>query len=99
MKNIVFTIETSYSQEKYFLTVDENESITLQIWDAMAKICFCDAFEIIDYKEVSTEYVEERNVLISEYEAKYEPVEEAFCSGFMVTLDALKRDIEWRKGK
>ena len=99
MKNIIFTIKTSYSTENYFLTVDENESITLQIWDAMAKICFCDAFEIVSLEEVSDEYVTERNSLISEYEAKYEPIEEAFCSGFMVTLGALKRDIEWRKGK
>ena len=99
MKNIIFTIETSYSQENYFLTVDENESITLQIWDAMAKICFCDAFEIVSWEEVSDEYVTERNSLISEYEAKYEPVEEAFCSGFMVTLETLKDDIKWREKK
>ena len=99
MKNIIFTIKTAYSTESYFLTVNENQSIELQIDNALAEICFCDAYEITGWKEVTESYTTERNILISEYEAKYEGIEDAFCSGNMVTLETLKSDIEWREGR
>ena len=95
--NIIFTIQTAYSTEDYFLTVTNSHSIELQIDEALANICYCDAYEIISYKEVNQEYVTQRDSLIKEYEAKYEPIIEAFCSGDMVTLETLKADIEWRE--
>lgn len=55
MKNIIFIIKTEYSEEKYFLEVDENDSIELQVDDALAEICYCDAYEIVSYKEVNAE--------------------------------------------
>ena len=97
--NIVFTIKTSYSEENYFLTVNESESIEFQIDNALAEICFCDAYEIVSYEEVTEEYINKRNKLISEYEKIYEPIEEAFCSGHFVALETLESDIEWRKNK
>ena len=99
MKHIIFTIKTAYSEESYFLTVDKNHSIELQIDDALAKNCYCDAYEIISYKEATTEYINERNSLIAEYETKYEAISEAFCNGDLVTLESLKDDIAWRESK
>lgn len=99
MKNILFTIVTSYSQEEYFLTVNESESIEIQVYNALAERCFCDDYEIIFVNEVTDEYVEERNNLIAEYEAKYEPVDEAFPNGNLTTLETLKNDIKWRENK
>lgn len=97
--NIVFTIKTSYSEENYFLTVDKNKSIEMQIDEALAEICFCDAYEIVSYKEATEEYMKKRNELIAEYEKIYEPIEEAFCSGHFVTLETLKDDIKWRESR
>ena len=99
MKNILFTIVKSYSQEEYFLEVNKNESIEIQVYNALAERCFCDDYEIISVKEVTDEYVRERNKLIAEYETKYEPIDEAFCNGKLTTLETLKDNIEWRKGK
>lgn len=99
MKNIIFTIATSYSQEEYFLTVNESESIEIQVYNALAERCFCDDYEIISVKEVTEEYVRERNNLIAEYEKKYEPIDEAFCNGKLVTLETLKDDIKWRESR
>lgn len=99
MKNIIFTIATSYSQEEYFLTVNESESIEIQVYNALAERCFCDDYEIVSVKEVTDEYVEERNNLIAEYETKYELVDEAFCNGKLVTLETLKDDIKWRESR
>ena len=98
MKHIVFIIKTSYSEEDYFLEVNENDSIELQIDNALSEICFCDAYEIISYKEVSKEYVEARNSLMEKYEKLFsETVEDAFCSWKFTTLEAIEKDMEWRK--
>lgn len=98
MKNIIFTIKTEYSTENYFLEVNENDSIELQIDNALAEICFCDAYEIVSYKEVSEDYIEERNALMEEYKRLFnETVEEAFCGGKYTTLEAIKKDMDWRK--
>lgn len=94
MRNIVFTIKTAYSEESFFTGVNENRSIELQMDDALADICFCDAYEIVSYMEVNQDYVEKRNILISEYENLFgETVEEAFCSGKYTTLEAIENSI------
>lgn len=46
MKNILFTIKTAYSEENYFLKANEKQPIESQIDNALAEICFCDAYEI-----------------------------------------------------
>ena len=65
MKNILFTIKTAYSEENYFLKANEEQPIESQIDNALAEICFCDAYEIISYKEVPNEYVEQRGRLLA----------------------------------
>lgn len=100
MKNIIFTIKTAYSEENYFLEVNENDSIEFQIDNALAEICFCDDYEIVSFKEISEDYTEERNTLLSEYEKLFgEAVEDAFCSGKYTTLEAIEKDMDWRKSK
>ena len=69
MKHIIFTIETAYSVENYFLEVNENDSIELQIDDALAEICFCDAYEIVSYKEVDDDYYIKRLAVKTAYDA------------------------------
>lgn len=100
MKNIIFTIKTAYSEENYFLKVNENDSIEFQIDNALAEICFCDDYEIVSFKEISEDYTEERNTLLSEYKKLFgEAVEDAFCSGKYTTLEAIEKDMDWRKRK
>ena len=97
MKNIIFTIKTSYSKENYFLVVDENENIEIQIFNEMTDICFCDDYKIVGYKEVNQEYVTERNNAIAKYEKLFSGlVEDNFCSGQYTTLEAIQEDIKWR---
>ena len=98
MKHIIFTIKTAYSEENYFLEVNENDSIELQIDDALAEICFCDAYEIVSYKEVDNDYYIKRLAVKTAYETLFnESIEEAFCSGKYTTLEAIEKDMEWRK--
>lgn len=96
MKNIVFVVKTSDYKEKFFLSVNEEHSIELQVDMALAGIGYCDAYEIILYADVTEEYVKERNRLISIFEKKYESINEAFCNRNLVTLGQLKSEIKWR---
>lgn len=97
MKNIVFEINTSSGKEKFFLPVNERHSINLQIDMALAEICYCDAYEIVSYTEVTEEYVRERIRLIASFEKMCEPISEAFCNGNLVTLGQLKSEMKWRR--
>lgn len=72
----------------------ESELIEFQINNALAERCFCDNCEIVSVKKVTDEYVEECNNLIAEYEAKYEPIGEAFPNGKLTTLKTLRNDIK-----
>ena len=100
MKHIIFTIKTAYGEENYFLTVNENNSIDLQIDNALAEICYCDAYEIVGYKEVDNDYYIKRLAVKTAYETLFnEKVEDAFCSGKYTTLEAIEKDIEWRKNQ
>lgn len=95
MKNILFTIKTAYSEENYFLKANEEQPMESQIDNALAEICFCDAYEIISYKEVSNEYVEQRGSLIKEYEKlSKESFEDAFISLKYATLEVIQSEIE-----
>ena len=97
MKNMIIEIKTAYCNEKYFLPVNKNKSIEVQIDMALADYGYCDAYEIIAYKEVTEEYIKERNKIIVEYEEKYEPIEDAFCCGTLATLESIKEDMKWRE--
>ena len=84
MKNILFTIKTAYSEENYFLKANEEQPIESQIDNALAEICFCDAYEIISYKEVSNEYEKFSN----------ESVEDTFMNWKYATLEVIQSEIE-----
>lgn len=96
MKNIIFTIKTSYSEGDYFLTVDEGASIEAQIYDAMAAISFCDDYEIASYKEVDDAYAISRKELFDCYSSVYgTTVEDDYCSGTYTTREAVIRDMHY----
>ena len=96
-KSIIFTIRTAYSEETYFLTVNDSHSIESQIDDALADICFCDDYVIASWKEVSQEYVKARERLMEEYKKLFnESVEDALMGRKYTTLEAIARDIRWR---
>lgn len=88
MKNIIFTIKTNYSEEDYFLALESENNIECQIDDALANICFCDAYEIINIKEVSNDYIEKRDKTIK----KYREVFKEYPHKYM-TLEAIEGDI------
>ena len=95
MKNILFTIKTAYSEENYFLNANEEQPIESQIENALAEICFCDAYEIISYKEVSNEYGEQRETIIKEYDKfSNESVEDTFMNWKYATLEVIQSEIE-----
>ena len=99
-RTIIFTIKTAYSHESYFLAVNENNLLETQIDDALASICYCDAYEIENYKEVSKKYVTRRNKLKRKYKKLFhESVNDAFPSGKFATISAIKADISWRKSQ
>ena len=97
MNNIEFTIKNAYGMETYFMKASAENSIEMQIDDALAEVCYCDAYELIRYRRVSKRYVKERKRLIKEYERKYGNIEEEFPSGKYTSLKAIRDDIEWRK--
>ena len=64
-KSIVFTIKTAYSREKYFLELEENTEKPWDIKDQIetaliSKMCFCDAYDLVRYKEVDEKYIAKR---------------------------------------
>ena len=96
MKNIIFTINSSCGKQQFFLVADDSASIEMQIHDALADICFCDAYEVISYEETDEAYTESRRQLIELYESVCEnTVEEAFCSGSYTTKEAILIDLCW----
>ena len=96
MKNIIFKIKTEYSLETYFLVVNENKLIETQIDDALASIGYCDAYEIENYKK----YAARRNKFLKKYKKLFqESVEDAFPSGKLTSIGAIKADISWRKSQ
>ena len=92
MTGIEFTIVTAYSREKYFAMINAEESIEEQIRELLSDMCFCDSYRIIEFHEVSDDYVRERKNLIAEYERLHGvgSIEDDFCHGKHVTLNALK---------
>lgn len=96
---IIFTIETSYSEERYFLEVDEREFSTLQIHDCLAKMGFCDAYEITGIEDVSTEYMEERKELLAKCESYGEKLQDVYIPFKYCTNETLKDAIEWASEK
>lgn len=64
MTGIEFTIVTAYSKEKYFAMISAEESIEEQIRKLLSDMCFCDEYRIVEFHEVSEDYISERKKLI-----------------------------------
>lgn len=103
-KSIVFTIKTSYSVESYFLPLKNGEEKPWEIknaidWMLEGEICFCDAYDIVKYKEVDEKYIAKREKAIKELESIInDTCEEYFCCGEeFVTLEALRDAIRYEK--
>lgn len=103
-KSIVFTIKTAYSRERYFLELEENTEKPWEIKDQIetaliSKMCFCDAHDIVRYKEVDDKYIAKREKAIKELESIInDTCEEYFCCGKeFVTLEALRDAIRYEK--
>lgn len=88
MKNIIFTIKTDYSEENYFLALESENNIECQIDDALADICFCDDYKVINIQEVSNDYIEKRNKAIKEYKKVFKEYPNKY-----MTLEAIEGDI------
>ena len=104
MKSIVFTIKTAYSREKYFLELEENTEKPWEIEDQIetalfGKMCFCDAYDLVRYKEVDEKYIAKREKAIKELESIInDTCEEYFCCGEeFVTLESLRDSIRYEK--
>lgn len=103
-KSIVFTIKTAYSREKYFLELEENTEKPWEIKDQIdtaliSKMCFCDAYDLVKYKEVDEKYIAKREKAIKELESIVnDTCDEYFCCGKdFVTLEALRDAIRYEK--
>lgn len=103
-KSIVFTIKTAYSREKYFLELEENTEKPWEIKDQIetaliSQMCFCDAYDLVKYKEVDEKYIAKREKAIKELESIInDTCEEYFCCGKeFVTLEALRDAIRYEK--
>lgn len=103
-KSIVFTIKTAYSREKYFMELEENTEKPWEIKDQIetaliSKMCFCDAYDLVKYKEVDEKYIAKREKAIKELESIInDTCEEYFCCGKdYVTLESLRDAIRYEK--
>lgn len=92
MTGIEFTIVTAYSKEKYFAMINEEESIEEQIRELLSDMCFCDEYRIVEFHEVSEDYINERKNSLKKYEMIHGKgsIEYDLCHGRHVTLDGLK---------
>lgn len=104
MKSIVFTIKTAYSREKYFLELEENTEKPWEIKDQIetaliSKMCLCDAYDLVKYKEVDEKYIAKREKAIKELERVInDTCDEYFCCGEeFVTLESLRDAIRYEK--
>lgn len=103
-KSIVFTIKTAYSREKYFLELEENTEKPWEIKDQIetaliSKMCFCDRYDLVRYKEVDEKYIAKREKAIKELESIInDTCDEYFCCGEeFVTLESLRDAIRYEK--
>lgn len=102
-KSIVFTIKTAYSREKYFLELEENTEKLWEIKDQIEtalyrKMCFCDAYDLVGYKEVGEEYITKREKAISKLKDLLgDRFEDDYLCWEYMTLEALRYSIRYEK--
>ena len=102
-KSIVFTIKTAYSREKYFLELEENTEKPWEINDQIetaliSKMCFCDAYDLVRYKEVGEEYIDKREKAISKLKNLVgDRFEDNYPCWEYMTLESLRDSIRYEK--
>ena len=103
MKSIVFTIKTAYSREKYFLELEENTGKPWEINDQIetaliSKMCFCDGYDLVRYKEVGDEYIAKREKAISKLKNLVgDRFEDNYPCWEYMTLESLRDSIRYEK--
>lgn len=96
--NVVVTIETTYSIEKYFFQNINKNNIEVEIFNILIEMG--DPYEIIEYKEVDQDYISARNKAMAEYKKLFnESVEDAFLQHKYTTLEAIRNEIEIERRK
>lgn len=94
--NVVVTIETAYSIEKYFFQNIDKNNIEVEIFNILIEMG--DPYEIIECKEVNQDYISARNKAMAEYKNLFnESIEYAFLQHKYTTLEAIQNEIEKRK--
>lgn len=99
MKYYIVTIKTSYSIEDYLIPVQDGKSIDEAAEESLSDIAFCDDWEIIEEKEVGSNYVKSVDTAKKEYlDLTGDNVDEVFTSGkytiyedIMAEVFAIKR--------
>lgn len=94
--NVVVTIETAYSIEKYFFQNIDKNNIEVEIFNILIEMG--NPYEIIEYKKVNQDYISARNKAIAEHKNLFnESIEDAFLQHKYTTLEAIQNEIEKRK--
>ena len=102
-KSIVVTIKTAYSREKYFLQLEENTGKTCEINDQIetaliSKMCFCDGYDLVRYKEVDEKYIAKREKAISKLKNLVgDRFEDNYPCWEYMTLESLRDSIRYEK--
>ena len=99
MKSIVFTIKTAYSREKYFMELKDGHDVEDQIDTALiSKMCFCDAYDLVRYKEVDEKYITKRENAISKLKNLVDDrFEDNYPCWEYMTLESLRDSIRYEK--
>jgi len=93
--NIIFTIKTDYSIEKYFLQNVSRIDAEFKLQTALNSIGFEESYRIVDVEFVDKKYKKIREQVIAIYENIFrESVEEDFLQGEYTTLEAILNEIE-----
>ena len=93
--NIIFTIKTNYSIEKYFLQNVSYIDAEFKLQTALDSIGFEEPYRIVDVEFVDKKYKKIREQVIAIYENIFrESVEEDFLQGEYTTLEAILNEIE-----
>lgn len=93
--NIIFTIKTDYSIEKYFLQNVSHIDAEFKLQTALDSIGFEEPYRIVYVEFVDKKYKKIREQVIAIYENIFrESVEEDFLQGEYTTLEAILNEIE-----
>ena len=90
MKGILFAISSSVGTEHFYLEADERRSVEAQIDEALAGMGYCDAYEILSWKEAPGGYVRRHRKLVEKYDEK---IEELLTVGKYSTVETIIKEV------